>query len=216
MTIAVAIVDDEAMVRAGLKMIIESQPDMEVVAEAEDGRAAVIKVQRVRPTVLLIDIRMPGMDGIEATRMISTSTETRVIVLTTFNLDEYVYRALEAGASGFLLKEAPPEQLVAAVRLIAAGDALLAPARTRRLIARHARQVPAALPEPLTARETEMLNLLARGLSNAEIGQAMHVSDATVRTHITHVLSKLGVRSRVQAVIWAYENGMLPQSASGA
>jgi DNA-binding NarL/FixJ family response regulator len=182
---------------------------MLVVGESANGRAAVASVRAHRPDVLLADVRMPEMDGIEATARITATTRTRVLVLTTFNLDEYVYRALEAGASGFLLKESPPEQLVAAIRLIASGDALLAPARTRSLISQYVRPRLSLTPGPLTSREVEVLRFLAEGLSNAEITAKLTLSEATVRTHVSHILSKLGARSRVQAAIWAYKNGLV-------
>ncbi|HEV2218208.1 MAG TPA: response regulator transcription factor [Candidatus Dormibacteraeota bacterium] len=212
MTIRVGIADDQALVRAGLRMIVESQPDIEVVAEAGDGMEAVRMAGRDKPDVILMDIRMPNMNGIEATRQISSST--RVVILTTYELDEYVFDALAAGASAFLLKAAPPEELIRAVRVVATGDALLAPSVTRRLIdefahrpdraARGARRV-----EGLTARELEVLMEVARGQTNAEIAAKLHVAETTVKTHVAHVLDKLELRDRVQAVILAYEAGLI-------
>jgi DNA-binding NarL/FixJ family response regulator len=209
--IRVAIVDDQAMVRAGFRMIVESQPDMQVAGEAADGQEAVDLVRKERPDVVLMDIRMPRLDGIAATRQVASAT--RVVILTTFELDEYVFDALAAGASGFLLKAAPPEDLVQAIRVVAAGDALLAPSVTRRLIEEFAKR-----PEPvagkskeletLTDREREVLQEVARGLTNAEIAQRLHVSETTVKTHVAHLLNKLDLRDRVQAVILAYEAGL--------
>jgi DNA-binding NarL/FixJ family response regulator len=216
--INILIADDQAMVRSGLRMILESEPDLVVVDEAADGAQAVRIAKRERPDVVLMDVRMPEMDGLEATRLISADlNEVRVIVLTTFDIDEYVYGALRAGASGFLLKDAPADDLVAAIRVVAGGDALLAPSVTRRIIERFA-----AGPDPdrsieglddLTDRETEVLRLLARGLSNSEIAEELFVSEATVKTHVSHVLTKLGVRDRVQAVVAAYESGLVTPGA---
>jgi DNA-binding NarL/FixJ family response regulator len=211
--IRVLIVDDQALVRAGFRMILRRQPDFEVVGEAADGEGAVAQAARLRPDVVLMDVRMPGVDGIEATRRIGLETRhVRVIILTTFDLDEYVYDALEAGASGFLLKDTQPEQLVTAVRVVAAGDALLAPSVTRRLIAQFARQRPRPAARgrlsELTGRETEVLNQLARGLSNREIAVHLSVSETTVKTHVANVLGKLGLRDRVQAAIFAHEAGL--------
>jgi DNA-binding NarL/FixJ family response regulator len=216
--INILIADDQAMVRSGLRMILESEPDLVVVDEAADGAQAVRIAKRERPDVVLMDVRMPEMDGLEATRLISSDLdEVRVIVLTTFDIDEYVYGALRAGASGFLLKDAPADDLVAAIRVVAGGDALLAPSVTRRIIERFA-----AGPDPdrtveglddLTDRETEVLRLLARGLSNTEIAEELFVSEATVKTHVSHVLTKLGIRDRVQAVVAAYESGLVTPGA---
>jgi DNA-binding NarL/FixJ family response regulator len=211
--IRVLLADDQALVRAGFRMILEAETDMEIVGEAEDGLAAVELVAQTRPDLALMDIRMPGIDGIEATRRIlAAGAAAHVLVLTTFDRDEYVYEALRAGASGFLLKTAPPARLVEAVRVVAAGEALLAPTITRRLIEDYARRPRAgAAPQlgDLTERELDVLRLLAEGLSNAEIAERLVVSGATVKTHVNHVLSKLGVRDRVRAVIFAYESGLV-------
>ena len=213
--ISVLIVDDQALVRGGLRLIIEAQDDLDVVGEAENGAEAVIAVERLEPDVVLMDIRMPELDGIAATARLAQrgTTRTRVLMLTTFDDDQLVYEAMRAGASGFLLKSAPPAQLTQAVRIIAAGDALLAPSITRRLIEEFvhgpppgATAAPAELAE-LTEREREVLTLLARGLSNAEIATRLVVSEATVKTHVNHLLSKLNLRDRVQAVVMAYETG---------
>jgi DNA-binding NarL/FixJ family response regulator len=209
--IRVLVADDQAMMRAGFRMILEAQPDIEVVGEAEDGIAAVQTATRVRPDVVLMDIRMPRLDGVEATRRLAGH---KVLILTTFGLDEYIVDTLRAGASGFLLKDAPPEELVRAVRVVAAGDALLSPAVTRRLLDQVVprldspeRQLPPALSE-LTEREREVLRLVAQGLSNREIAERLVVGEATVKTHVSHVLMKLGLRDRVQAVVLAYEVGL--------
>jgi DNA-binding NarL/FixJ family response regulator len=213
MSIRVLIADDQAMVRAGLRLILESRPDMEVVAEAADGEEAVAAARRHSPDVVLMDVRMPRLDGIEATRqIISELRSTRVLVLTTFDVDEYVFKALQAGASGFLLKESSPEQLISAIQLVAGGDALVMPSRTRRLIEAHYRPSGVARPaaiKTLTTREAEVLIEVASGLDNVAIGEKLHVSEATVRTHVTHILSKLEARSRVQAVVMAYESGLV-------
>ena len=214
MSIRVVIADDQALVRAGFRKILEADSDLEVVAEAADGLEAVAAARRLAVDVVLMDIRMPNLDGLEATRrLLGAGGETRVLILTTFGLDEYVYEALRAGASGFLLKDAPPEDLLAAVRVIARGDALLDPAITRAVIAEFARRpVRSELTrklEDLTAREREVLELLARGLSNAEIAERFVVSDGTVKTHVASVLRKLGLRDRIQAVIYAYESGLV-------
>ena len=206
------IVDDQAMVRAGFRLIVESQPDIQVAGEAGDGQTAVELVRRDRPDVVLMDVRMPRMDGIAATRQIAGIS--RVVILTTFELDEYVFDALAAGASAFLLKAAPPEELIRAIRVVADGDSLLAPSVTRRLIEEFARRPPRAPARPtqldsLTDREHEVLTEVARGLTNAEIAARLHVSETTVKTHIAHLLDKLQLRDRVQAVILAYEVGLV-------
>ncbi|MGH7919824.1 MAG: response regulator [Candidatus Dormibacteraceae bacterium] len=209
------IVDDQALVRAGFRLILEAEPDIQVVGEPADGEEAVAAVRRLRPDLVLMDIRMPRLDGLEATRRIlGGGAPCRVIVLTTFDLDEYVFGALRAGASGFLLKDVSPEQLVAAVRLVQAGDALLSPSITRRLVERFAAPADPSTPEvqglnELTAREREVLLLLSRGHSNRELADRLHLSEATVRTHVARILSKLGVRDRVQAVVVAYESGLV-------
>ena len=210
--IRVAIVDDQAMVRAGFRLIVQSQSDMQVVGEAADGQEAIDLVRRERPEVVLMDIRMPKVDGIAATREIVGVT--RVVILTTFELDEYVFDALAAGASGFLIKAARPEDLVHAIRVVAAGEALLAPSVTKRLIEEFAKRPEPALRKPkqldsLTEREREVLQELAGGFTNAEIAQRLHVSETTVKTHVAHLLDKLGLRDRVQAVILAYEAGLV-------
>ena len=214
----VIIADDQALVRTGLRLILEAQEDIRVVAEAADGDAAIRLVGRYAPDVVLMDVRMPGLDGLEATRRLlegrDAATAPRVIVLTTFDLDDYVYAALRSGASGFLLKDTSPEQLVAAVRTVAVGDALLAPAITRRLVERYARPSPApagdtAALASLTAREREVFGLLARGMSNAEIADALIVGEATVKSHVAAILSKLELRNRAQAVVLAYESGLI-------
>jgi len=212
----VLIADDQALVRAGFRKLLESAPDIEVVGEAADGREALDLARRLLPSLVLMDIRMPRIDGIEATRRLtSDGGGARVLILTTFGLDEYVYEALRAGASGFMLKDAPPEELLAAVRVVAGGDALIAPAVTRSVIEEFVRRSPApqvagaAELEALTARERVVLMLLARGLSNAEIAARLVVGEGTVKTHVAHVLAKLGVRDRVQAVIAAYEAGLV-------
>jgi DNA-binding NarL/FixJ family response regulator len=215
MAIRVVIVDDQALVRAGFKMILQAQPDIQVVGEAGDGQQALGLVRSLRPDVVLMDIRMPGLDGIEATRQITAeSLPARVVILTTYDLDEYVFDALAAGATGFLLKHVPPEELVHGVRVAAGGDALLAPSVTRRLIAEFTKNRAPIQPrskdlDSLTDRERDVLRYLARGLSNAEIAGELHVGEATVKTHVAHLLDKLELRDRVQAVIYAYEIGVV-------
>ena len=212
MTIRVLVVDDQALVRAGFCMVLEAEPDIEVVGEAADGNEAVAKARRLEPDVVLMDVRMPQVDGIEATRrLLEAKMAVKVLMLTTFDTDAYVYDALRAGASGFLLKDIPPEQLVEAIRAVARGDALLAPSVTRRLIEEFAsgRVDTSKGLGDLTPRELEVLQLVARGLSNGEIAKELVVSETTVKTHVTHLLTKLGVRDRVQAVVLAYELGLV-------
>jgi DNA-binding NarL/FixJ family response regulator len=213
----VLIADDQSLVRAGFRMILEAEPDFEVVGEASDGLTAVLAARETEPDVILMDVRMPNVDGLEATRRLLEGKEEgpRILILTTFDLDEYVYEALRAGASGFLLKDTPPEQLVEAIRVIAGGDALLSPSITRRVISEFVRRPPASVrqsPEgldELTARELEVLRLIARGLSNAEIAAEAYVSETTVKTHVARILMKLRLRDRVQAVVFAYEHGIV-------
>jgi len=211
-SIRVLVADDQSMVRAGFRMLLSGEADIEVVAEASNGLEAVAKAARFRPTVILMDIRMPELDGLEATRRIlATDDAARILILTTFDLDEYIYEALSAGASGFVLKDDPPEQLIAAVRTVAAGDALLSPTVTKRVIEQFTRSPRPAPPkgvDELTAREREILRLIVAGLSNAEIGSELYISDTTVKTHVTHILQKLDLRDRVQAVVLAYETGL--------
>ncbi len=225
MSVRIMIADDQALVRAGFKMILDAEDDLEVVGEAVDGLQAVEMCRRLKPDVVLMDIRMPELDGIEATRRVveasSDESPVRVLMLTTFDLNEYVYEALRAGASGFLLKDVPPEQLAAGIRVVADGEALLAPSITKRLIQEFAEVAP-AMPEPprgmdeLTARELEVFKLVARGLSNAEIAAELIVSETTVKTHVARMLMKLGLRDRVQAVVLAYEHGVaIPGQAGG-
>jgi len=216
----VAIADDQELVRAGLRGIIEAEPDLEVIGEASDGESAVQLALRERPDVFLMDVRMPGLDGIQATeQIVAAHSPTRVLVLTTFDLDENVYRAVKAGAAGFLLKDLPAEDLVAAIRHAARGsEALLAPAVTRRLVERFAQRRPPTkasvrVADELTARELEVLKLVASGLSNSEIAHELHVSGTTVKTHVGRVLMKLGIRDRVQAVVVAYESGLVTPGA---
>jgi DNA-binding NarL/FixJ family response regulator len=212
MSIRVLVADDQSMVRAGFRMLLAGDPDIEVVGEASNGLEAVDKAAVLRPTVVLMDIRMPELDGLEATRRILAADDTaRVLILTTFDLDEYVYEALRAGASGFVLKDDPPEQLLAAIHVVAGGDALLSPAVTKHVIKEFARIPHPAPPreiDDLTERELEVFRLITRGLSNAEIGRELYISDTTVKTHITHILMKLNLRDRVQAVVLAYETGL--------
>jgi DNA-binding NarL/FixJ family response regulator len=214
----VVIADDQALVRAGFRMILEADGSIQVVGEAADGEDALAVVRRLQPDVVLMDVRMPKLDGLEATRRLLASGDVvpRVIMLTTFDVDEYVYTALRSGASGFLLKDVTPEQLVAAVGLVAAGDALLAPSITRRLVERFApspASVPIADLAALTGREKEVLVLMARGLSNAELAERLTLSEATVKTHVARILGKLGLRDRVQAVVLAYETGLVTPGA---
>ena len=217
MKIRVLIADDQSMVRAGFRMLLSGEPDIEVAAEAKDGLEAVAKAARFDPTVILMDIRMPELDGLEATRrIIAANDAARILILTTFGLDEYVYEALRAGASGFVLKDDPPEQLIAAVRTVAAGDALLSPAITKRVIRQFTRIHRPAPPkelDELTAREKDILRLIADGLSNTEIGKRLYISETTVKTHVTHILQKLGLRDRVQAVVLAYQTGLFDKRA---
>jgi DNA-binding NarL/FixJ family response regulator len=222
-SVRVLIVDDQALVRAGFRMILESEPGIEIVGEASDGQEALEAARALRPDVVLMDIRMPNLDGLEATRRLNEGggTGPRVLMLTTFDLDEYVYEALRAGASGFLLKDTPPEQLVSAIHVVASGDALLSPSITKRVIEEFIQRppstVPAATPpklQELTARELEVLGFMARGLSNAEIAKDLFVSETTVKTHVARILMKLGLRDRVQAVVFAYECGLVQPGAS--
>jgi DNA-binding NarL/FixJ family response regulator len=212
----VLLCDDQALIRVGLRKILDAEPEITVVGEAADGEDAVAAARRMRPDLVLMDIRMPVLDGIEATRrIVRAQPATRVMILTTFGLDEYVYDALRAGASGFMLKDAPPEEIAAAVRIVAAGEALLAPAVTRSVIEEFARREPPPPPtQPvaladLTPREREVLELLARGYSNAEICEQLVVSEATTKTHVARILQKLDLRDRIQAVIYAYESGIV-------
>jgi DNA-binding NarL/FixJ family response regulator len=220
LSIRVLIVDDQALVRAGFKMILDAEPEIEVVGEAGDGLDGIEAARTLRPDVVLMDIRMPELDGLEATRRLTSNEEApRVLILTTFDLDEYVYEALRSGASGFLLKDTPPEQLVQAIRVVAEGEALIAPSITKRLIEEFVRAGGTTQPEPppgvaeLTARELEVLRLIARGLSNAEIAKELFVSETTVKTHVARVLMKLHIRDRVQAVVLAYESGLVQPGA---
>ena len=218
MSIRVLVADDQSMVRAGFRMLLSNQEDIEVVAEASNGLEAVDKATRFEPTVVLMDIRMPELDGLEATRRIlAADGAARILILTTFDLDEYVYEALRAGASGFVLKDDPPEQLIAAIRTVAAGDALLSPAVTKRVIERFSRMPPPSAPkeiDQLSERELDVFRLVARGLSNAEIGRELYISETTVKTHVTHILAKLGLRDRVQAVVLAHQTGLFEADAA--
>ena len=212
--ISLLLCDDQQLVRSGFRMILETEPDLHVVGEAEDGRRAVSLARQLEPDVVLMDVQMPEMDGIEATgRLVALPVPPRVLILTTFERDDYVFGALRQGASGFLLKNAPPEQLVDAVRVVAAGEALLAPSVTRRLIEEFAHRPPPVAATPdlqrLTEREVEVLRLVAQGCTNAEIAGQLYVGEATVKTHVSSVLAKLGLRDRVQAVVYAYEHGVI-------
>jgi len=214
--IRLLLVDDEAMVRTGLRMILETEDDLRVVGEAASGVEAIDQAGRLRPDVILMDVRMPRMDGVEACRRLVESSSAKVVILTTFDLDEHLFAAVRAGACGFLLKASPPEELVAAIRAADAGNALIEPRMTRRLLEEFARQpamvpageIPARLGE-LTERELDVLREMARGLSNAEIGEHLYIGEATVKTHVTHILAKLGLRDRIQAVVLAYESGLV-------
>jgi DNA-binding NarL/FixJ family response regulator len=216
MSIRVLVADDQSMVRAGFRMLLTGEQDIEVVAEASNGREAVALAERFNPAVVLMDIRMPEIDGLEATRRILAANQAaRILILTTFGLDEYVYEALRAGASGFVLKDDPAEQLISAVRTVAAGNALLSPAITKRVIRQFTRITRPAPPKELgelTEREREILRLIATGLSNAEIGRGLYISETTVKTHVTHILQKLGLRDRVQAVVLAYQAGLFERA----
>ena len=214
MSVRVVLADDQQLIRAGFARLLEAEPGIDVVGEAADGREAVALCRSARPDVVLMDIRMPSLDGVAATREVVRHTSTRVLVLTTYDLDEYVFSALDAGASGFMLKDAPPEDLVRAIQVVASGEALLAPAVTSRLVGefvslRSRRRDAGAELERLTARERDVLPLLARGLSNGEIAARLHLGESTVKTHVASILDKLGVRDRVQAVVFAYEAGVV-------
>jgi DNA-binding NarL/FixJ family response regulator len=218
-SIRVLIADDQSLVRAGFRLVLENHDDIEVIGEASNGEEAVHSAGRLEPDVVLMDIRMPALDGIAATRAITARHPAKVLVLTTYDLDEYVYDALQAGASGFLLKDTPPAQLADGIRAVAGGEALLAPTVTRRLIEEFARFGPARRSRPaeldeLTPREIDVLRLLARGMSNAEIAEALVLGDTTIKTHVAHVLGKLGLRDRVQAVVLAYETGLVVPGSS--
>jgi DNA-binding NarL/FixJ family response regulator len=224
MTTSVLLADDQELMRMGFRMVVDSQPDLAVVGEAANGVEALAAVRRLTPDVLLMDVRMPEMDGVEATRrIVESAAPTRVIILTTFDLDEYVYAALRAGASGFLLKDAQPADLLSAIRAVAAGDAVVAPRITRRLLATYSHRLPTVgVPDAdqsaslaqLTARETEVLELVSRGLSNSEIAERLVLSEATVKTHVGRVLAKLSLRDRVQIVVFAYETGLIEPTRS--
>jgi DNA-binding NarL/FixJ family response regulator len=218
MTIRVLVADDQSMVRAGFRLLLTGEQDIDVVAEADNGVEAVNKAARFHPTVVLMDIRMPELDGLEATRRI-LDADARVLILTTFDLDEYIFAALSAGASGFVLKDDPPEQLIAAIRTVAGGDALLSPAVTKRVIRQFTRMPHAPPPkefDELTTREREVLRLITTGLSNAEIGRELFISETTVKTHVTRVLQKLNLRDRVQAVVLAHQTGLFETAPDAA
>jgi DNA-binding NarL/FixJ family response regulator len=221
-TTSILLVDDQPMLRMGYRMVLDAQPDLSVVGEAEDGLAAVEQTTRLEPDVVLMDVRMPRLDGVQATeRIVGSGSRSRIIILTTFDLDEYAYGALRAGASGFLLKDAPPPDMLSAIRAVATGDAVVAPSVTRRLLAQFAQhlpgpELPPGEPDPrvesLTPRERQLLAEVARGLSNAEIAERLVLSEATVKTHVGRILGKLGLRDRVQIVVFAYENGLVRPS----
>jgi DNA-binding NarL/FixJ family response regulator len=217
MTIRVLVADDQSMVRAGFRMLLAGEEDIDVVAEASSGLEAVDKTARFRPSVILMDIRMPELDGLQATRRILAADDgARILILTTFDLDEYVYEALRSGASGFVLKDDSPEQLIAAIRTVAAGDALLSPTITKRVIQKFADMPRAASPkglDDLSERERDVFRLMASGLSNGEIAQELYISETTVKTHVTHILQKLNLRDRVQAVVLAYQTGIFEADA---
>ena len=219
MTIRVLVADDQSMVRAGFRMLLAGEPDIEVVAEASNGLEAVDKTARFHPAVVLMDIRMPELDGLQATRQIlARDNAARILILTTFDLDEYVYEALSAGASGFVLKDDSPEQLLAAIRTVAAGDALLSPTVTKKVIkqfARHPRPAPPKELDELSERERDVFRLMAEGMSNGEIGDKLYISETTVKTHVTHILQKLGLRDRVQAVVLAHRTGVFEETPGG-
>ena len=212
MTIRVLVADDQSMVRAGFRMLLTGEDDIEVVAEASNGLEAVDKAARFHPSVILMDVRMPDLDGLQATRRIlAADNTTRILILTTFDLDEYVFEGLKAGASGFVLKDDSPEQLIAAIRTVAAGEALLSPTITKRVIEKFvhiSRPTPPKEFEELSERERDVFRMMVRGLSNAEIGNELHISETTVKTHVTHILQKLNLRDRVQAVVLAYQTGV--------
>jgi len=216
-TTRVLIVDDQSLVRAGFRMILEAEEDIEIVGEAADGLTAVLAARETEPDVILMDVRMPNVDGLEATRRLLEGKESgpRILILTTFDLDEYVYEALSAGASGFVLKDDSPEQLLAAIRTVAAGDALLSPTVTKKVIkqfARHPRPAPPKELDELSDREGDVFRLMAEGMSNGEIGDTLHISETTVKTHVTHILQKLGLRDRVQAVVLAHRTGVFEET----